>query len=84
MADDRSERARSEDPENGDDPREVLRQSVRQVRKSVLRTLVEELRQEVESLDAEARHGKSDAHTKHDMYLKFGSGVASPKSPRLK
>jgi hypothetical protein len=62
---------------NIQDARDTLRQSVQQVRKNVLRTLVEELRQEVESIGQQRvnGHGKADTHTKADMYIKFGTGV---------
>jgi len=62
-----------------EDAQEALRESVRQVRTNVLRTLVEELRQEVESMGLRRAngHGKADTHNKADVYMKVGTGAIS-------
>ena len=76
MANDGSEREQGEAPK-AQEAQDVLRQSVQQIRKNVLRTLVEELRQEVEAIGQQRPNGhqKADTHTKADMYIKFGTGV---------
>lgn len=51
-------------------PEARLREQIRQVKTSVIRNLLEELRQEIEQMDDLALHGKADKHTKHDLYMK--------------
>jgi hypothetical protein len=59
-----------ETPEQAQDPTARVRENIRQVRTSVMRNLLEELRQEIELMDSLAYHGKADRHTKQDLYVK--------------
>ncbi len=48
----------------------IAKESLERVRRNVLRTIVDELRRELDSIDEGLIHAKADTHKKFDYYLK--------------
>jgi hypothetical protein len=60
----------SESSDRGNDTTQAAADNLERVRRNVIRTIVDEVKKEIDSSERPALHAKADKHTKHDYYVK--------------